>query len=1107
MRIIEAEVPRGRWVTRVRHNARAANTELLGLVVCSAVVMLGLWLAASGRITQLHSNSDDGAPLNLRTLPSAAALASRLTMFESPAERALVAGALYRRATLDDPPLEHVGGLAAVSWTVTDVRAERRLVQLRARAARASAAGSERISLLTRADIAALKPQLVVRTRAEFRAAVTRAVTWFFAAFWLAHLVRRWRGAGDDPVLLPLLLTISGVGLMTMIALRDPLRDSLTAATFASGVSVGLVLLLAASEIDYESSRLRRSVLVPLAAAVLLAAALLVFGTGPGTSGVKVNLLGGQPVEAIRLLIVLAMAAALSRRLEFLRELSEPATASRPWLHLVRVPRWRDVRPVVFSMALVLAFFFLQKDLGPALVLSGVVIALYAIARGRLAFVFVGFGMLLAGFAVAYAIGFPATVGQRVRIWVNPWNNGVPGGNQIAHGLWAMATGAFWGSGSGLGSPRSIPEGHTDFVLAAIGEELGFVGVIAMAGLYVLLAWRCLRVALRAPGDYSALLATGVTLALVVQAFVIAAGLLGLLPLTGVVTPFLSYGRSSMMANCVAVGIVMAIARRQGPVRLHLREPIRVLAGVLALMSIAVVSRAAWVQVVRADEVATAASLVEQADGGYRFEYNPRLVEVARAIERGSIYDRHGLVLATSRPGEMAGVDASYRAAGVVRQRGCSTTDARCYPLGGTTFSVLGDWATQRNWAARNSSYVERDSDTRLKGFDDEQRLVDVVHPRTGAHERTIRRDYGALLPIVRHGMDSTRPDVRMLLDRPRDLRSTIDARLQQRVARALRTGIEQGRHARGAAVVLDVDSGDLLASVSYPWPGDVDGTDDARAESPASGAWLDRGRYGLYPPGSTFKLLVAAAALRSRPELQSTTFACVRLPGGRVGNYVRGWSRPVRDDAKDTVPHGDVELRHGLVASCNAYFAQLAMQLGPQPIVDAGSMFQIDAARPSTTTRLRQSLPHAGYGQGEVLASPLKMARVAAAIAAGGDVVRVHWTMEASGDEDGPRLLAQADAARLARYMREAVTSGTGRILVGNATQIAGKTGTAEVDGAPAHSWFVGFAPFDGTRRIAFAVIIENAGYGARTAAPVAGEIVDAARELGFFSENPSQK
>jgi peptidoglycan glycosyltransferase len=210
-----------------------------------------------------------------------------------------------------------------------------------------------------------------------------------------------------------------------------------------------------------------------------------------------------------------------------------------------------------------------------------------------------------------------------------------------------------------------------------------------------------------------------------------------------------------------------------------------------------------------------------------------------------------------------------------------------------------------------------------------------------------------------------------------------------------------------------------------------------------------------------------------------------------------------------DTAPHGDVDLRHGLVVSCNAYFAQLALRLGPQPILDAASIFQIEAARPATTAALQRTLPHAGYGQADVLVSPLKMARVAAAIAARGAVLPLQWTIDPAVPSDEPRpasqpspvrFLSEADAATLSRYMREAVTSGTGRVLTGNVTPIAGKTGTAEVDNGRAHSWFAGFAPYGGSRRIAFAVIVENAGYGARAAAPIAGEIVTAARDLGLL-------
>jgi peptidoglycan glycosyltransferase len=130
-------------------------------------------------------------------------------------------------------------------------------------------------------------------------------------------------------------------------------------------------------------------------------------------------------------------------------------------------------------------------------------------------------------------------------------------------------------------------------------------------------------------------------------------------------------------------------------------------------------------------------------------------------------------------------------------------------------------------------------------------------------------------------------------------------------------------------------------------------------------------------------------------------------------------------------------------------------------------------------------------------------MARVAAAIARQGRIPAARWTM--GGEKparDDSRVVSAADAALLSRYMREVVTAGTGRVLAGNPTPIAGKTGTAEVDRGAAHSWFVGYAPYgqDATRRIAFAVIIENAGYGARAAAPLAGELVSAARELGLF-------
>jgi cell division protein FtsI/penicillin-binding protein 2 len=580
---------------------------------------------------------------------------------------------------------------------------------------------------------------------------------------------------------------------------------------------------------------------------------------------------------------------------------------------------------------------------------------------------------------------------------------------------------------------------------------------------------------------------------------------MGLLPLSGVVTPFLSYGRSSMLANFAAVGIVMSVSRRRGPVRQHLYQPIRVLASVLAIAAAVLVSRAVWIQIVSPDRVATASSLSEQADGGYRFEYNPRLLAAGRLLGRGTIYDRNGLPLATSRADEIDTLADGYRTAGMVPPQSCAPNLPRCYPLAGIAFHVVGDWNYQTNWGARNSSYIERDSDSRLKGFDDQARVVEVVNPRTGAREQTIKRDYRELLPIARDRYRRRTRDLQALFTRDRDVHTSLDARLQMRVASLLQNRIESGGYAHGAATVLDVDTGEVLAAVSYPWPTTAElehrGTTTGAGER--SDRLLDRPRYGLYPPGSAFKLLVAGAALRANLTNERSTFACIRLPDGRVGNYVPGSSRPVRDDPMDTAPHGTVDLRRGLVVSCNAYFAQLAVRLGPRPLLDAASLFQIDVAQPQTPGSLQRTLAQAGYGQGQVIVSPLKMARIAAAVARGGTVPQVSWThaLEPGVTSHEQRFLSAADAALLSRYMREVVIAGTGRTLLSNPTAIAGKTGTAEVANGRAHSWFAGFAPFGGgPHRIAFAVIVENAGYGARAAAPIAGDVVSAAREIGLF-------
>jgi peptidoglycan glycosyltransferase len=482
-----------------------------------------------------------------------------------------------------------------------------------------------------------------------------------------------------------------------------------------------------------------------------------------------------------------------------------------------------------------------------------------------------------------------------------------------------------------------------------------------------------------------------------------------------------------------------------------------------------------------------------QADGVRRYQYNPRVTALVATIPRGTVVDRRGLPLATSDPEVAAGARDAYRRAGL--DAGCPPAmPVRCYPLGGAGFHLLGDARSGRNWSASNTAYVERDTQDRLRGFDDRAESVRSIDA-SGRPVATIRRDYADLVPLLRHRHRPDHSDVRAFLSRPRDVALTIDAPLQASVAAILSKYAARSSTGRAAAVVLDPDTGDLLAVGSYPFPtleGDDTGGEDETERL------FDRARFGLYPPGSTFKLVTAAAALRQDPGLAGSRFTCSRHAQGRVGASLDGFGL-IRDDVLDTRPHGSIDMHDGLVQSCNAYFAQLAVRIGADSLLDTSDLLGIPVARDGSTPRLRATLAQAGYGQGDVVATPLRMARVAAAIAGNGTLRDIRVERDAPGRSQP--LLTPGAASTLGRYLRDAVLGGTARGLRAHPWRIAGKTGTAEVSGARSHAWFVGYAPHGpARRRVAFAVIIEHAGYGSLAAAPAAGEIVSAAAANGLI-------
>ena len=316
------------------------------------------------------------------------------------------------------------------------------------------------------------------------------------------------------------------------------------------------------------------------------------------------------------------------------------------------MPRWKDVRPLAITIGTLLVFFFLQKDLGPALVLSCVFLGLYGVSRGRPRSCCAGSRRSPRGFAAGYLLGVPGTVTRRVAIWLDPWENALPGGDQIAHALWALSSGGAWGLAPGRRSSAHSgwPHGPRDG-RARRGARLRGRRVLALccAARVADAAYRAAR-----PGDYTFFLATGLTLALAVQAIVIVGGMLGLLPLAGVVTPFLSYGRSAMFSNFAAVAVCAAIARRAGPRREAFVQPMRDLGWTLAAAAIMLVCRAGAGAGRPRRQRGHAGQAHAAGRWRLRYQYNPRLVAAGRRITRGTIYDRTGLPLATSRPEELA---------------------------------------------------------------------------------------------------------------------------------------------------------------------------------------------------------------------------------------------------------------------------------------------------------------------------------------------------------------------------------------------------------------------------------------------------------------------
>ena len=380
-----------------------------------------------------------------------------------------------------------------------------------------------------------------------------------------AHLAQILAGRRSDQVLLPVVGMLGGLSLLLMQRLpQDLVTMDIGETTLGLG-NVQLVWLVLAVVVAttlgivVRSDTWLRSYKYTWAA-LGIGLLLLTFVFGADVGGQRLTLrigpIGGQPSELLKVILVVFLAGYLSENRPLL---IEQDTRLGP----VRLPPLPYLAPMVAMWAIALGIVVVQRDLGAALLFFAVFLALVYAATGRVSLVIIGLLMFLAGSAIMASLF--EHVQARVAIWIDPFADPLGDGYQIVQSLHAFARGGLLGMGFGNGLPEvggrlPIPEVHTDFPLAALGEELGLIGVVAILGLYLVIVERGLRIGASAADDFRSILATGLALVVGVQAFIIAAGNLKVLPLTGVTLPFISYGGSSLLANAVVVGLLLALS-------------------------------------------------------------------------------------------------------------------------------------------------------------------------------------------------------------------------------------------------------------------------------------------------------------------------------------------------------------------------------------------------------------------------------------------------------------------------------------------------------------------------------------------------------------------
>lgn len=1019
------------------------------------------------------------------------------------------------------------------------------------------------IKLFSTRDFNILKKEksLIIRTPDEFNFWFFVTCGCFAGAFWLIHLILSWKFKEVDQLILPIVMLLTGISFLTLFSLQDPLRDRFLAKDSIVYLLLGLggmllvtILKMRRFNTDHWIYRLLLFRNTHSAANgwpwIVLAIGLLsltvLFGTGPEGSGVKVNLFGFQPSEVVKYLAIFFLAGFFSINEKLI---SEYTTWGK---------RWSFFYIALIAILLTLMLFLVLGDLGPAMVVCFTFIALFSFSRGDFSFmagavvlfvivswifenVWLAVGLttglvallmvfqrkqlsesaimvlvIMAAFLTIDQIPyldrvFPGPVqrlSDRKAIWQDAWNNEVFGGDQVANGLWAMATGGAAGQGVGEGFAKTIPEAHTDMILPSIGEEFGLTGMACIFVLFLLYLHRSIIIGRSTGSPFLFYLCAGIGISTFVQFLLIAGGSTGALPLSGVSLPFQSYGGSSLVLNCVAAGFLLSVSRVKGTA-LQLDYLVKqqdknlVPALVAACLGVLLLTVNVGGYVINNKKWVVNPALVADRGGARMFSYNPRIAILMNRLGAGTLHDRNGVVLATSNPDTVKAQRFKLMGAGIEHYNLDSAVHQRLdrfYPFEEQLFFWVGDANSGVFNGSVNGYFAEYEHAAELRGFELPTKSYPVVASRysenrflaRGVKEmNVVKRDYSALAPLLLAGISSKEVEAFKLKNR--DVQLTVDAGLQTKIQQSIAKDTSLNDN-RVSVVIMESSSGDVLASAVYPLPPihDWEKLTMTPAEQNQLANWTttsDLGFTHFTQPGSTAKLATAMASFNKL----GMAAADKKFP-------VAAWER-IRTKGLEPDETGIIDLESAVAKSNNVYFiklaneAQLQEQMGDLYLKTGMFLHGVGGYyynKPSENVKQEQKwkelwrktefntkpkydpnnirrtrakgISGMSWGQGELIATPAAVARMVMGIANNGNMLANRFMLKA-GDvaqptKNGTKLVNDPAYAQLMRkYMIKQSELKTGILGVA----VAGKTGTPERiwkkeqinDG-----WYVFFAP-----------------------------------------------